>query len=82
MGFKKDLLVCTTLECETKEEMVTAMEKAKQEGANLVELCIHRLSFSNISEVEELVLHRPLPSIVSFCRYIYIYTQIYMHIYT
>lgn len=68
MGFKSDLLICTTLECETKEEMMASMEKAKQEGANLVELCIHSLSFSHISEVEELISHRSLPSIVSFSR--------------
>ncbi|CDP03556.1 unnamed protein product [Coffea canephora] len=66
MGFRSDLLICTTLECETKEEMLAAIHRAKEEGANLVELCIDSISFSHISEVEGLLRQRTLPSIVSF----------------
>ncbi|KAL3517498.1 hypothetical protein ACH5RR_020087 [Cinchona calisaya] len=66
MGFTSDLLICTTLDCETKEEMLAAIDKAKEEGANLVELCIDSMSFSHISEVEHLLRLRTLPSIVSF----------------
>ncbi|CAN4101197.1 unnamed protein product [Withania somnifera] len=66
MGFKHDLLVYTTLECETLEEMAASMHKAKQEGADVVELCIDALTFSHISQVEHLLKQRSLPSIVSF----------------
>ncbi|KAI8522761.1 hypothetical protein RHMOL_Rhmol13G0022100 [Rhododendron molle] len=66
MARKSDLLVCTTLECETKEEMVASMEKAKEEGADLVELHLDSMSFSHISEVEQLLSQRTLPAIVSF----------------
>ncbi|CAL5437108.1 unnamed protein product [Camellia sinensis] len=66
MAWKSDLLVCTTLECETMEEMVCSMEKAKEEGADLVELHFDSISFSHISQVEHLLKHRPLPVIVSF----------------
>ncbi|KAM3231479.1 bifunctional 3-dehydroquinate dehydratase/shikimate dehydrogenase, chloroplastic isoform X1 [Capsicum chacoense] len=66
MGFKHDLLVYTTLECESPEEMAACMHKAKQEGADLVELCIDSLTFSHISQVEHLLKQRTLPSIVSF----------------
>ena len=85
MGFRSDLLICTTLECETKEEMLAAIHRAKEEGANLVELCIDSMSFSHISEVEGLLRQRTLPSIVSF-RYppsffplISIYTYLFLH---
>ncbi|KAK3041439.1 hypothetical protein RJ639_000416 [Escallonia herrerae] len=66
MGLRSKLLVCATLECESKEEMMASMEKAKGEGADLVELCIDSMSFSHISEVEHLLKRRTLPSIVSF----------------
>ncbi|GFZ19508.1 dehydroquinate dehydratase, putative [Actinidia rufa] len=66
MAWKSDLLVCTTLECETKEEMLASMERAKEEGADLVELHIDCMSFSHISEVEQLLNQRTLPAIVSF----------------
>ncbi|CAK9178055.1 unnamed protein product [Ilex paraguariensis] len=66
MGFKGELLVCAILECETMEEMLSSMEKAKEEGADLVELCINSMSFSHISEVEQLLKQRTLPAIVSF----------------
>ncbi|KAK3003243.1 hypothetical protein RJ639_018185 [Escallonia herrerae] len=66
MGLRSKLLVCATLECESKEEMMASMEKAKEEGADLVELCIDSMSFSHISEVEHLLKQRILPSIVSF----------------
>nr|GMD13031.1 bifunctional 3-dehydroquinate dehydratase/shikimate dehydrogenase, chloroplastic-like [Ipomoea batatas] len=67
MGFKRDMVVYTTLECETQEEMLGCMKLAKEEGADLVELCIHSLSFSHISQVENLLRTRTLPSIVC-CR--------------
>ncbi|CAI9108007.1 OLC1v1007515C2 [Oldenlandia corymbosa var. corymbosa] len=69
MGFRNDLLICTTLECESKEGMLASMSKAKEEGANLVELCIDSMSFSHISEVEQLLRLRTLPSIVSYRKY-------------
>jgi 3-dehydroquinate dehydratase/shikimate dehydrogenase len=69
MAFKNNLLLCTPLECETMEEMQASMEKAKAEGADLVELCLDSMSFSHISEVQKLIKQRTLPSIVSF-RYV------------
>nr|AXF38107.1 3-dehydroquinate dehydratase / shikimate dehydrogenase [Bergenia purpurascens] len=66
MGFNGNLLVCTPLECETMEEMLSCMEKAKEEGADLVELHIDTMSFSHISEVEALLKQRTMPVIVSF----------------
>ncbi|KAG8389422.1 hypothetical protein BUALT_Bualt02G0227900 [Buddleja alternifolia] len=66
MGVKSDLLICTPLECETKEEMLASMKLAKKEGANLTELCIGSMYFSHISEVDHLLRLRTLPSIVSF----------------
>lgn len=66
MAFKNNLLLCTPLECETMEEMQASMEKAKAEGADLVELCLDSMQFSHISEVENLIKQRTLPSIVSF----------------
>ncbi|XP_022844776.1 bifunctional 3-dehydroquinate dehydratase/shikimate dehydrogenase, chloroplastic-like isoform X2 [Olea europaea var. sylvestris] len=66
MGFKSNLLVYTSLECESKEEMVASMQLAKDQGADLVELCIGSMSFSHISEIEQLLKQRILPSIVSF----------------
>ncbi|KAL0371391.1 UNVERIFIED_CONTAM: Bifunctional 3-dehydroquinate dehydratase/shikimate dehydrogenase, chloroplastic [Sesamum angustifolium] len=46
--------------------MLSAMELAKKEGADIVELCIASMSFSHISEVERLFTLRTLPSILSF----------------
>ncbi|KAF3436378.1 hypothetical protein FNV43_RR23470 [Rhamnella rubrinervis] len=66
MAMKKCLLVCTPLEAATMSEMVASMDKAKAEGADLVELRIDSMSFSHISEVESLIKHRTLPAIVSF----------------
>jgi 3-dehydroquinate dehydratase/shikimate dehydrogenase len=66
MAFKKNLLVCTPLECETMEEILASMEKAKTEGADLVELCIDSMSFYHVSEVEKLIKQRTLPAIVSY----------------
>ncbi|XAR58488.1 3-dehydroquinate dehydratase [Bertholletia excelsa] len=60
------LLVCTILECETVEEMLASMEKAKEEGADLAEICIDSMSFYHISEVEKLLKQRTLPAIISF----------------
>lgn len=48
------------------EEMLASMEKAKAEGADLVELCIDSMSFSHTSEVEKLIKQRALPAIVSY----------------
>lgn len=67
MGWKRrsDLLVYTTVEDETTvEEMLASMGKAKEEGADLVELCVHSLSSS---DVRHLITLRTLPSIIS-CR--------------
>lgn len=77
MGFKNKLLVCATIECETKEEMGNSMEKAKEEGADLVELCIDSLSFNHISDVEILLKQRTLPAIVSFRYLIFLLFSIY-----
>lgn len=66
MGLKNDLVVYTRLECESCEEMTCCIEKAKEEGADLVELCIDDFTFSDISQLEELLKQRSLPSIVSF----------------
>lgn len=59
-------LVCAALECETIEEMGASMEKAKSEGANIVELCIDSLPFIHNSQLESLIKLRTLPAIVSF----------------
>lgn len=62
-----NLLLCASLEeCETIEEMVSSMDKAKQEGADLVELCMESVSFSHFSQLRQLFKQRSLPSIVSF----------------
>lgn len=66
MGLKHDLVVYTRLECESCEEMAASMHKAKEEGADLVELCIDDFTFSHISQLELLLKQRSLPSIVSF----------------
>ncbi|XP_015891652.3 bifunctional 3-dehydroquinate dehydratase/shikimate dehydrogenase, chloroplastic [Ziziphus jujuba] len=66
MALKKSLLVCTPLEAPTMEKMLASMDKAKAEGADLVELRIDSMSFSHISEVESLIKQRTLPAIVSF----------------
>lgn len=66
MAFKNNLLLCTPLECQSMEEMQASMEKAKAEGADLVELCLDSMSFSHISEVQKLIKLRTLPAIVSF----------------
>ncbi|KAF9669378.1 hypothetical protein SADUNF_Sadunf14G0101400 [Salix dunnii] len=66
MAFKNNLSVCTPLECETAGEMLSSMKRAEAEGADLAELRLDSLSFSHHSEVEKLIKHRTLPSIVSF----------------
>nr|XP_043620886.1 bifunctional 3-dehydroquinate dehydratase/shikimate dehydrogenase, chloroplastic-like [Erigeron canadensis] len=66
MGFKNKLLVCATIESETKEEMMKLMDKAKEEGADLVELCMDSMTTFHISDVEILLKQRTLPAIVSF----------------
>ncbi|KAF5206725.1 Shikimate dehydrogenase (NADP(+)) [Thalictrum thalictroides] len=62
----KDVLICTTLQCNTVEQMFSSMDIAKTEGADLVELRIDSLSFSHISDVEKLIKQKTLPAIVSF----------------
>lgn len=69
MGFKNKVLVCASIESETTEEMVKSIGKAKEEGADLVELCMDSLAASSLSDVELLLKQRALPTIVSF-RYI------------
>ncbi|XP_076883675.1 bifunctional 3-dehydroquinate dehydratase/shikimate dehydrogenase, chloroplastic-like [Bidens hawaiensis] len=66
MGFKNKLLVCATIESESKEEMVKSMEKAKEEGADIVELCMDSISHFHISDLELLFKRRTLHAIVSF----------------
>lgn len=66
MGFRNKLLICAAIESETREEMVKSMEKAKEEGADLVELCIDSMSLFHLSEIELLLKQRTLPAIVSF----------------
>ncbi|XP_022758114.1 bifunctional 3-dehydroquinate dehydratase/shikimate dehydrogenase, chloroplastic-like [Durio zibethinus] len=66
MAVKNNVLVCTPLECETLEEMMASMEKAKEEGADPVELCIASMACSHISDVDKLIKQRTLPAIVSF----------------
>ncbi|KAJ9547674.1 hypothetical protein OSB04_020217 [Centaurea solstitialis] len=65
MGFREKLFVCATIESETKEDMVKSMEMAKEEGADLVELCMESISH-NMSDVELVLRQRTLPAIVSF----------------
>uniref|UniRef100_A0A2P2KCE8 Shikimate dehydrogenase substrate binding N-terminal domain-containing protein n=1 Tax=Rhizophora mucronata TaxID=61149 RepID=A0A2P2KCE8_RHIMU len=66
MAWRGSLLVCSPLECESPGEMLTSMEKAKAEGADLVELRIDSVSFSHFSMAEMLIKKRTLPSIVSY----------------
>ena len=66
MAFKNSLSVCTPIECESVGEMLASMKRAEAEGADLAELRLDSLSFSHDSEVEKLIKHRTLPSIVSF----------------
>ncbi|KAL5561576.1 hypothetical protein UlMin_031323 [Ulmus minor] len=63
---KKTLLMCAPLEYSSLEEMQVSMDKAKAEGADLVELRLDSMSFSHISQVEKLIKRRTLPAIVSF----------------
>ncbi|OAY49600.1 bifunctional 3-dehydroquinate dehydratase/shikimate dehydrogenase, chloroplastic isoform X2 [Manihot esculenta] len=63
---QKRVVVCTPLECETAAEMLSSMEKAREEGADLVEFRIDSMSFSHISQLHKLFQLRTLPAIVSF----------------
>ncbi|XP_031250929.1 bifunctional 3-dehydroquinate dehydratase/shikimate dehydrogenase, chloroplastic-like [Pistacia vera] len=63
---KKNVLVCTQLECETVEEMLSSMEQAKAEGADIVELCFHAMKFTHISQVDNLLNEKTLPTILSY----------------
>ncbi|KAF9607439.1 hypothetical protein IFM89_035577 [Coptis chinensis] len=67
MASKSDVLICTTLQCKTVQEMVTSMDTAKTEGADLAELRIDSLSvFDILLDVEKLIKQKSLPVIVSF----------------
>ncbi|XP_031259151.1 bifunctional 3-dehydroquinate dehydratase/shikimate dehydrogenase, chloroplastic-like [Pistacia vera] len=63
---KKNVLVCTQLECETVEEMLSSMEQAKAEGADIVELCFHAMKFTHVSQVDNLLNEKTLPAILSY----------------
>ncbi|KAM7249747.1 hypothetical protein ACFE04_000054 [Oxalis oulophora] len=58
---KKKLVVCVQLENESVEEMKASMEKAKEEGADLLELHL-----DSITHLDTLINSRPLPTIVSY----------------
>ncbi|KAJ4727588.1 bifunctional 3-dehydroquinate dehydratase/shikimate dehydrogenase, chloroplastic-like [Melia azedarach] len=66
MAVKNSVLACTQLECETIEEMKASMEKAKAEGADLVEFCVDSMTFTHITQVEKLIMERTLPAIISY----------------
>lgn len=74
MAVKNSVLACTQLECETIEEMKASMEKAKAEGADLVEFCVDSMTFTHITQVEKLIMERTLPAIISYRYSIYIST--------
>ncbi|KAK7277708.1 hypothetical protein RJT34_22723 [Clitoria ternatea] len=59
MGFLNNLLVCTPLECATTLDI----QKAKSEGANIVELCIHLHSSSSLIQLPTLLKLKTLPAI-------------------
>lgn len=60
------VLLCTQLECKTMEEMLTSMDQAKAEGANIVEFCFDSMNFTNISQVDYLINRKALPAIFSY----------------
>ncbi|XP_065861270.1 bifunctional 3-dehydroquinate dehydratase/shikimate dehydrogenase, chloroplastic-like [Euphorbia lathyris] len=62
---KNNLVVCTPIECKSAEEMLSSMDKARAEGADIVELSIHIHSIS-FSQLHQLIQLRTLPSILSF----------------
>ncbi|KAE8697895.1 short-chain dehydrogenase reductase 2a-like [Hibiscus syriacus] len=67
MAAKNGVVVCTPLECESLEDMVASMEKAKEEGADMVELCMASMAVPCHSQaIEEIIKRRFLPAIVSF----------------
>ncbi|KAA3475040.1 bifunctional 3-dehydroquinate dehydratase/shikimate dehydrogenase, chloroplastic-like [Gossypium australe] len=68
MDVKNDVVVCIPLECESLEEMVASMEKAKAEGADVVELCIASMAapYHSHQVVDQLLERKTLPAIVSF----------------
>eukprot|EP00262_Sarcandra_glabra_P020593 TRINITY_DN8273_c0_g3_i2.p1 TRINITY_DN8273_c0_g3~~TRINITY_DN8273_c0_g3_i2.p1 ORF type:complete len:542 (-),score=79.52 TRINITY_DN8273_c0_g3_i2:122-1669(-) len=65
---KNNLIVCTTLAGDTTEELLVSMQKAKEEGADLVELCTDSFSssFDVTAHVEKIIKQRTLPLIVSY----------------
>ncbi|GMN38143.1 hypothetical protein TIFTF001_007370 [Ficus carica] len=65
MAFQKNLLVCAPISCGSVEETLASMEKAKAEGADLVELRLDSMSFSHISQLHYLITQRSLPTILS-----------------
>ncbi|GMI66562.1 MATERNAL EFFECT EMBRYO ARREST 32, EMBRYO DEFECTIVE 3004 [Hibiscus trionum] len=67
MAAKNGVVVCTPLECESMEEMVASMEKAKEEGADIVEVCMASMAVPCHSHVlDRIIKPRTLPAIVSF----------------
>ncbi|PON74764.1 Aldolase-type TIM barrel, partial [Parasponia andersonii] len=54
-NLKKSLLMYALRENGSIDQMMASMVEAKTEGANLVELRIDFMSFSNISQVEKLI---------------------------
>ncbi|GLU07447.1 hypothetical protein SLE2022_244060 [Rubroshorea leprosula] len=70
MAFKcSNVLVCAPLEHRSIQEMLASMEKAKSEGADIVELCLDSIPASSLAipeEVDRLIMQRTLPSVVSF----------------
>ncbi|KAK8693868.1 hypothetical protein V6N13_071435 [Hibiscus sabdariffa] len=67
MAAKNGVAVCAPLECESLEEMVASMEKAKEEGADIVEVCMASMAVPCHSQVlDQIIQPRTLPAIVSF----------------
>ena len=46
MVLKNKVFLCTKVEGETMEEIVSSMNKAKAEGADLVQLSLNSINFS------------------------------------
>ncbi|PON96666.1 3-dehydroquinate dehydratase type I [Trema orientale] len=74
-NLKKSILVCAPIESGSMDQMLASMAEAKAEGADLVELHIDSMSFSNISLVEKLIKQRTLPAILSL-RYLYYHNRL------
>lgn len=69
--YKKSTMVCAPLTAESVEQMLTDMEKAKSEGADVVQIgldCIK--NFQPQKDLEILLKNKPLPVIILY-RYYY-----------